>query len=278
MKRRRRRLAPELQVLVAIGCLVASLAVAVGIAVFLIVDLEDDTSYLAHRHVQYANAIHEAALHAKGIANDERGYLLSGDREFLDELEDRTVAARAAFTDADAYASNPRERAVAGEARAGFERWMRAIQAELTDYRAGSRQSAISSSLGPTRQLRKDYEASLTRAHSLGLRSIESATSSVSSSASRSVTILLVYLAVALAVGIAVTVWVVRTILKPAYTLSRNAFNVLMQARVLVEEDDRGSHRAVGVEVPIEAVNALGDSVLGAQDALGTTGQPATQR
>lgn len=260
--------------LVGLGCLVASLAGAVGIAVFLIVGLEDDTSYLAHRHVEYATAIHDAALHAKGIANDERGYLLSNNAVFLEQLEDRTVEARAAFVAADAYATGPSERKAADEARAGFERWMQALRAELAAYRSGSREGAIETSLGPTRQLRKRYEDSLTRAHALGLRSIDEATSSVSASASRSVRILLVYLAFALAVGLGVAFWVVRTILKPAYALSRNALNVLMQARVLVEEDAHGSHHAVGVEVPIEAVNALGDSVLETQELLGTGSRP----
>jgi methyl-accepting chemotaxis protein len=272
MKRRGKRLTPELQVLVAIGCLVASLAGAVAISVYLIVGLEDDTD-LSHRHVQYATAIHDAALSEKGIANDERGFLLSGNHEFLEELEDRTVEARAAFAAADAYASTPEEYRAARVARADFERYLRPLQAGVAAYQAGSRERAITASLGPTRQLRKRSEASLAEAHAIGLRSIESATTSVSSSASRSVLLLLVYLAIALAVGITVAVWVVRTVLKPAYVLSQNAFNVLMQARVLVEEDERGSHRATGVEVPIEAVNALGDSVLGAQDALGTAPQ-----
>jgi methyl-accepting chemotaxis protein len=276
MRRRRKRLTPELQVLVAIGCLVASLAGAVGISVYLIVGLEDDTADLSHRHVQYATAIHDAALSAKGIANDERGFLLRGNPEFLDELEDRTIAARAAFAAADAYASTAQEHRAARVARADFERWMRLLQAGLAAYQAGSRERAIAASLGTTRQLRKRSEASLAEAHAIGLRSIELATSSVSRSASRSVMIMLVYLAVALAVGIAVAIWVVRTVLKPAYVLSQNAFNVLMQARVLVEEDEQGSHHAVGVEVPMEAVNALGDSVLDAQDALGTAPQQAS--
>jgi methyl-accepting chemotaxis protein len=263
-------------VAVALGCLVTSLAGAVGIAVFLIVGLKDDTTYLAHRHVQYATAIHEAALSAKGIANNERGYLISGRSEFLAQLEVRTVEARAAFAAADGYATGAAEREAVSDARAGFDRWMGALRPELAAYRSGFEERAIETSLGRTRQLRKRYEDSLARAHALGLQSIEEATSSVSASASRSVTILLVYLALALAVGVLVALWVVRTILKPAYDLSRDAFNVLMQARVLVEEDARGSHHAVGVEVPIEAVNALGDSVLEAQEALGTGSRPAS--
>lgn len=271
---RRRQLLPELQVLVGIGGLVALLAGAVGVAVFMIVSLEDDTTYLTDRPVQYATAIHQAALDAKGIANNERGFLISGSPEFLRELDQNTVSARAAFISANAYAVDARERAAVGEARAGFERWLRALRTELADYRAGHRGRAVAASLGPTRELRRTNERSLARAHALGLSSIESASSSVSSSASRSVTILLAYLALALVAGLGISFWIIRTLLKPAYRLTRNALEVLTQARVLVDEDDRGSHYAVGVEVPIEVVNALGDSVLEAQEVLRTRPRP----
>jgi hypothetical protein len=68
----RRRLGPELQVLVGLGSLVALLAGAVGVAVFLIVGLTDNTTDLSRPHVEYATSIQEAALGAKAIANFER--------------------------------------------------------------------------------------------------------------------------------------------------------------------------------------------------------------
>lgn len=271
---RRRQLLPELQVLVGIAGLVALLAGAVGVAVFLIASLEKDTSYLIDRHVQYLTAIDQAALEAKSLANDERGFLISGNPQFVRQMEPRIVSAREAFASASSYAVGARERVAVSEARAGFERWLRALQPELAAYRAGFRKQAVATSLGPTRQLRKKNERSLARAHALGRRSIESATSSVSSSASRSVTILLVYLAFALIAGLAIAFWIARTLLKPAYRLTRNALEVLTHARVLVEEDARGSHHGVGVEVPIEVVNALGDSVLEAQELLRTRPRP----
>jgi CHASE3 domain sensor protein len=271
---RRRQLLPELKVLIGLGSLVALLAGAVGVAVFMIVSLEGRTTSLSDRHVRYSTAMHQAALEAKGIANDERGYLISGNPEFLQELQTRSGSAREAFALASGYAVGARERAAVNEARAGFERWLRALRRELAAYRAGFRKQAVATSLGRTRELRKVNERSLARAHALGLRSIESATSSVSSSASRSVTILLVYLAFALIAGLAIAFWIVRTLLKPAYRLTRNAMEVLMHARILVDEDAHGSHHGVGVEVPIEVVNALGDSVLEAQDVLRTGTRP----
>jgi methyl-accepting chemotaxis protein len=265
---RRRRLAPEAPVFVGLGALVALLAGAVGLAVFLIVALEDDSAYVSDRPFRYATAIHEAALEAKGIANNERGFLISGDRVFVAELEERTALARAAFATAVADAPGSAERRAATEAQAGFERWQRALRRDIAAYRAGDHDRAIASSLGPTRALRKAYEESLERGHTLGLRSIDAAKSSLSDSASRSVTILLAYLGLALLAGVAVAIWVVRAILTPSFHLTRSALDVLRQARVLVEEDERGSHRATGVEVPIEAVNALAESALEVQDVL----------
>jgi methyl-accepting chemotaxis protein len=255
-------------VLVGIGSLLALLAIAVGLAVILIVSFEGDATDDAQRHVLYATAIHEAALSAKGIANDQRGYLLSGNPEYLDEIRARTAEARSSFALATGYAVDAPHREAVRTSRAGFERWLRELNGDIAEYRRGSREQAIEGSLGPTRQLRKTYEQSLADAHALGIRSIESATDSLSSSASRSVTALLTYLALALVLGIGVALWVVRAILRPAFTLSQNAIEVLTKGRVLVAEDERGSHHGISVVVPIEVVNALAESALETQEGL----------
>ena len=264
----RHRLASDVQVLVGIGSLLALLAIAVGLAVILIVSFEDDATENAQRHVLYATAIHEAALSAKGIANDQRGYLLSGNPEYLSEIRTRTAEARSSFTLAEAYAVDTSERDAVRESRAGFERWLRELNRDIAEFRRGSHEQAIAGSLGPTRELRKTYEQSLAHAYTLGIRSIDSATDSLSSSASRSVTALLTYLAFALVLGIGVALWVVRAILRPAFTLSQNAIEVLTKGRVLVAEDERGSHHGVSVVVPIEVVNALAESALETQEGL----------
>jgi len=272
----RQRLASDVQVLIGVGSLLALLAVAVGLAVILIVSFEGDATDEAQRHVNYATAIHEAALHAKSIANHQRGFLLSGDAEFLDEIRSETAQARLKFTLAASYAVDESQRAAVRESRTGFERWLPALQRDLATYRSGSPEEAIQASLGSTRQLRKTYEQSLAEAYALGVRSIGTSTDSLSSSASRSVTMLLTYLALALVVGVAVALWVVRAILKPAFTLSQNAIEVLTQGRVLVSEDDRGSHHGVSVVVPIEVVNALAESALETQEGLRPGSVPAS--
>ena len=272
---RRHRLASEVQVLIGVGSLLALLAVAVGLAVILIVSFENDATDDAQQHVLYATAIHEAALSAKSIANHQRGFLLSGDDEFLSGIRDETDIARSKFALAESYADDSELDAVR-KSRSEFERWWVAMQADLATYSRGEHERAIRQSLGPTRRLRKTYEPSLAHAYQLGVSSIESATDSLSTSATRSVTLLLSYLAFALLVGIAIALWVVRTLLRPAFALSQNAIEVLNQGYVLVGEDERGSHHGVSVVVPIETVNALAESALETQESIRPGSTPAT--
>ena len=50
--------------------------------------------------------------------------------------------------------------------------------------------------------------------------------------------------------------------------LARTASRVLTRGRVLVEEDENGSHQAVGLEVPIEVIRELADAVQEARALL----------
>jgi CHASE3 domain sensor protein len=211
---KRGRLSPDLGVLVGMGSLLALLAVAIVAAVLLIVDLNDDATQLTDSQIQYATAIDAAALNAKAIANDERGFLLSGNPEFVEELETRTGNARAAFAVALSESDNDAQRQAVIAATAGFERWLRAVRGEIAIYRAGDLERAVATSLGRTRTLRKTYEKSLAHAQDLGVDAVQSARSSVSARSTRSVAILLAYLIVALAIGIGVTGWVVRKVLR----------------------------------------------------------------
>ena len=85
----------------------------------------------------YGNAVDAAALAAKGIANDERGFLISGDATFVTEASARTASARTAFGQAAAAGHTDAERAVIRVAQAQFESWVATVQHEFSQYRAG---------------------------------------------------------------------------------------------------------------------------------------------
>jgi methyl-accepting chemotaxis protein len=209
----------DVKVLGAVGILVMLLVIAIALAVAFILVLGTGAN-VAERQARYSAAIDAAALHAKGLANDERGYLISGSPEFLAQIEVRTELARTEFASA-AEAADSGQRSTIAEAREGFERWLDTLETELAAYQAGDEEAAVEMSLGLSRTQRKAYEGWLADAKSLGVAAFQDATASVSDASSRSVMILLAYLVAAVAVAVAIALWVVRTVLRPAYTLVR---------------------------------------------------------
>jgi hypothetical protein len=59
------------------------------------------------------------------------------------------------------------------------------------------------------------------------------------------------------------------------YELTRNASKVLSRGRILVEEDEHGSHVAVALEVPIDVIRALAETVQEARELLRSSGRRA---
>lgn len=215
----RARLPMGLQVVLGAGSLVGLLVVCMLVAIVLVMGLQVGEARLNDRDVSYASAVAAAALGAKGIANDERGFLLTGDPGFIAEAGHRTRGARAAFAVAVSAADGAAQRQAVGRARAAFERWVQAVHGEFVTFQAGDRHGAVTASLGPDRALRKTYEHSLTRAQALGASSIQSARSSVAAASSRSVAILVACLLAALTIGIGVALWLVRSIARPVARL-----------------------------------------------------------
>jgi methyl-accepting chemotaxis protein len=163
--------------------------------------------------------INDACTSRLGVANDQRGFLLTGDRTFIAEADQRVSEAMTAFDTATGAAVDRGRRQAVSEAAAGFERWIRAVYDEFAMFEAGDRQGAITASLGPDRELRKIYEQSLGKAQTLAESSIKSAADSVTAASSRSVWILVACLLVALVVGLGVAWWLMRTIATPLFRL-----------------------------------------------------------
>jgi methyl-accepting chemotaxis protein len=216
----RRALPIGFQVMLGLGGLLVLLAACSLVAIFLVLNLQHDETHLNDSDVPYAGAVGAATLNAKGIANDERGFLMTGDPKFMQEAEHRVTDARAAFATALGSAADARQRQAVEKARAGFERWVQVVHGEFEAFQDGDRQGAIAASLGPGRAMRKAYEASLTSAQTLGASSIQSARSSFAVALSRSLWIIVACLLVALAIGVGVSYWLVRSIAMPVYRLA----------------------------------------------------------
>jgi methyl-accepting chemotaxis protein len=199
------RFGPDRRLWAGATSLLALLVIGVLIAVFLVMRLGAEARDLTRRQVQYSTALSSATIHAKGIANDERGYLLSGNEEFLVEIDIRTGLAREAFDQAAEAADEAQARRIF-QVFDVFERWLVALEEEIALYRAGDREAARAASLGPTRELRKEYEALLATA-SLTESGVPDAAASVSASAFRSIMILFAYLIAAVIIGYTVNAW-----------------------------------------------------------------------
>jgi methyl-accepting chemotaxis protein len=219
-RRRPKRVPMGFQVLLGVGGLLALLVLSMLVAIAVVGGLKADERRLNGRDVPYASAVAAAALNAKGIANDQRGFLLTGDPKFIQEADRRIGDARAAFAVAAGAAVDPTQRHAVSDAGAGFERWVQAMRGEVAAFRAGNRQGAIAASVGPDRALRKTYEQALAKAQTLGADSIQSASSSAAAASSRSVWILVACLLVALVIGFGVASWLVRSIALPVARLT----------------------------------------------------------
>jgi methyl-accepting chemotaxis protein len=215
----KRRLPIGYQAVLGVGGLLALLVVSMLIAIGLVTSLTHDETRLNGGDVPYTDAVAAAALAAKGVANDQRGFLMTGDPAFIEEADRRVDDARTAFAAAANTAADATKLQAIIEARTGFERWVAAVRGEFTTFRAGEHQAAITASFGPDRELRKTYEQSLAKAQSLGDSSIQAARSSVVAAESRTVQALWVCLILAVAIGVSVGFWLVRSVALPLFRL-----------------------------------------------------------
>jgi methyl-accepting chemotaxis protein len=214
-----RRLPLGPRVLIRVGLLLLAVVAVTAVAVVLVVDQGNAERRLVRTSLPYASDVSSAALLAKGVANDERGFLMTGNPRFRSEAAARALAARTAFAAAVSHAATRAQRDAVAAASAGFERWYGAVQDEFRAYAAGSQAHAVSSALGPDRSLRKRYERALATSEQLASRAVSSETSSLATSSSRAVDILLALLAAVLVAGVVLSFWIVRSVLQPVQRL-----------------------------------------------------------
>jgi methyl-accepting chemotaxis protein len=107
--------------------------------------------------VPYITGLQNAALAAKAAANDERGFLNSGEEKFLDEVQERLAKVRVSLAQTERAATTAGQRRAVERIRKGIEGWFTAIGREFDQY-ATDKPGAIEAAFGPNRELRKSYE------------------------------------------------------------------------------------------------------------------------
>jgi len=149
------------KILASVG-IAALTAVAVGgLAVDRLGGLRDARAAELSTSLPYMNALDDVAITAKAAANDERGYLLTGDQDFRDEVAGRLDSIDGLLQDARAAAATPAELSFLEELDTGLATWSDSMTAEF-DLAGTDRGAAISLAMGTTRDLRKAYEEVLT--------------------------------------------------------------------------------------------------------------------
>ena len=204
------RLPVGFQVVAVIGVLFAVLIASIVVVFLSLLSLSRDQAELQDRDVPYAVAIATAALNAKAMANHERGYLISGSKEFLEEFDSNLFNVRSAFAAASIAADGDRQVDAAGKAHAGFEQWVFAVRDQFRIYQAGDQEAATRASLGRVRDLRKSYEASLADAQAVARTAIELRNNPFART--EWVAILLMSLLLVLAICVGLTLWLMRTL------------------------------------------------------------------
>src|SRR4051812_35817992 len=145
----------------------------------------------------------------KGMANDERGYLMTGDSKFLGEISDRAKKIRGELADAKKAAGEPDDAEAVDKIAAGFETWAKAVDAELATFKT-DRQGAVKLALGKNRDLRKAYEEDLKAALADGKADLDEALGEVQAKADGTRTALLIALLAMVALGIGGCFWIDR--------------------------------------------------------------------
>ncbi|MFD2091263.1 methyl-accepting chemotaxis protein [Blastococcus deserti] len=147
------------RILTAVG--IASVT-AVGVGALAVGDLDglrDARSEELSTALPYMNSLHDIGLTAKATANDERGYLLTGDPEFLAEIEERLGKVDGYLEEARA-ASTEDQAAYLHQLEGELDAWSASMSSEFELY-AQDREAAIALAFGATRELRKSYEGTL---------------------------------------------------------------------------------------------------------------------
>jgi methyl-accepting chemotaxis protein len=208
-----------IRVAAGVGGMLVIVLIVIALAVMAIVRLTGSEERFDGHYLPYATAIADAQLAAKGMANDERGFLLSGDPAFLKELDARSAEVQTAFQAATAASMTAEQRQLVMDAIGGFDRWSNGVDDEVRQFQAGDRTGARSWSLGQGREIRKQYELELAAAQAHSTRAIASNSAAFSSRASQSLVMLGVALVIALVAGVALAIWLVRTVLAPVHSL-----------------------------------------------------------
>ena len=196
-----------------IGGILILVAASSALGIALLHGLSSNESTLANKAQPYLTDLTTMGVAAKGAANDERGYLLTGDPTFLGEIKDkRDAIVYPALADAaKIYPAGSAETKAVKEIVTGYATWAKARDAEVRLY-PSNHKAAIDHALNAGRDLRKTYEASIDSATALADADVKSSDKSFVNTSSTATWVLVGFLAFAMVVGIGFAVRLARSV------------------------------------------------------------------
>ena len=201
----------RMRLAIMIASSVALMVVVISYTMGAVADLVTAQKRMTAAASVYMAGLSSAALAAKSAANDERGFLLTGDRKFVDEARQRRTVEIAGLAKARGAASRDAERAAVDRIEDKLADFNTALDKAFAMYDV-DRDGAVALSVGPNRDLRKAYEQEFDVAGQLGDESMAITSADAEDIASRIRTLLLVLLTVLLVLGGAVGTAIIRSI------------------------------------------------------------------
>ena len=194
------------QLLLTFGALVTVVVVAALLVLSRLGGVDEARDHIHARTAPYASALSAAAVDMKGMANDERGFLMTGDEEFVDEIAERNSKIHEELAAAAKSAPQADDTEAVKAITGKFDAWAKALEAEFELYRS-DRDAAIEVGLGENRDLRKAYEEDLTAATADAQEDLEESLVAVDANTRSARLALLVALAVLAVLAVLSGLW-----------------------------------------------------------------------
>lgn len=185
------------------GVLILIVAICGALLLSAVGQIQDTTDDVRDRSVQFATHLSAAAVEAKATANDERGFLITGDDEFREGIAERNATVLKELNAAEATAPNAAVRADVAKIATQYTAWSEAIDAEFTLF-ARNRAAAIQRGLETNRELRKGYEELIDKATTGANRAVATSFTALEDDAARSRTTVIVMIVLLVLASIAV--------------------------------------------------------------------------
>ncbi|MGY1750037.1 methyl-accepting chemotaxis protein [Modestobacter sp. SYSU DS0511] len=264
----------RVKILAAVGLAALTAALVGVLAITRLGDLRDARDAELRTSLPYMHALGDIGLTAKATANDERGYLLTGDEEFRAEVDERLEKIDGLFADARATAATADELALVAQLQDGVDAWSASIEAEFA-LLATDRDAAVALAMGETRDLRKTYEEVLAAAQEEAEAVLTEGAGygEVVSSATRTlVVVCAVGVLLACLVGLVVAGAVTRGLEQLRRVASAMAAGDLTARTGLAQRDEVGA-TAAAVDEAVLALRSLVTSVAGSAGAVASASE-----